>query len=788
MQLRAGDPETIGGYPLQARLGTGGMGTVFLARTPSGRPIAIKLIHPQFLSEEEFRTRFRQEVAAARRVSGAFTAAVVDADPDGEHPWMATTYITGPTLAQRIADEGVLHGATLRTLAIGLAEALRDIHRAGVVHRDLKPSNVVLSPDGPRVIDFGISRATDHQTLTMTGRVIGTPPFMSPEQLQSPRDVGPGSDVFSVATLLVYAATGRGPFDGGSPYITAYQVVHGAPALHRVPEPLRAVLEPCLAKDPALRPTADELLRQLHDLPEDLAPPAGVGPARQLTERTEQTDLARPTPPTHPHHPAGALRNAILGAADDSASGARTDRGTEPPAGGPAVVEGTGPARSAARQEARGGLRVRRLRGRWRTVVACVVAVAALGTGIALLTAGGGDGRTADGDTRSAGPGHGAVDATRDPLPPGFRPWQQSVSGEGSTPDEMRCTGRGNAVFCGGGGVLAVRLDASDGSRVWQRNSPGPPTQGVHLVGVADGTVIGYRNGSEGQDPLHMVGLAAEDGAERWSAPLATNSAVFTGQPQHAVLLRGTVLSVAPDGTRIEARAARSGDLLHTTPFPAGSRCTPVVAGQRAYAMCAPQSEVDAVEVAHPEFRVLDLRTGRLGRPVPVAGHLLPVGAADDGSLVVLRARPVGTGFEGYTAIVRVDARTGRTSTVPVPRGSGDTPGMVGGMLYLSGDDGMVRAVDPVTGRVAWSTQTSVESAGGPVHAHGVLYLSSAGGRVVALDERSGRLLWSTNPRTASVGEAAGAPRLTVHGGALVVTAHGNLVFAFDTAEPPRAR
>ncbi|MDG4862559.1 serine/threonine-protein kinase, partial [Streptomyces sp. T-3] len=287
MRLRGGDPEAIGGYPLEARLGAGGMGTVYLARTASGRPVAIKLIHQHFADDEEFRTRFRQEISAARRVSGAFTAAVVDADPEAEHPWMATTFIEGPTLAQRIADEGPLGGAELRMLAVGLTEALRDIHRAGVVHRDLKPSNVVLSPEGPRVIDFGISRAADNQTLTMTGRVIGTPPFMSPEQLQAPRDVGPGSDVFSLATLLVYAATGQGPFDADSPYMTAYQVVHEAPALGAVPAVLRTVVEPCLTKDPASRPSAGQLLTRLLELPDDFGgaePPAIDGRAALDTE------------------------------------------------------------------------------------------------------------------------------------------------------------------------------------------------------------------------------------------------------------------------------------------------------------------------------------------------------------------------------------------------------------------------------------------------------------------------------------------------------------------------
>ena len=189
--LSTGDPESIGGYTLLGRLGAGGMGVVYLGVSASGRQVAVKLAHGPLAQEEEFRTRFRQEVAAARRVSGAFTAPVVDADPDADRPWMATLYVPGLNLAEVVERDGPLNLRELRALGLGLAEALRDIHRAGLVHRDLKPRNILMTEDGPRVIDFGISRAADNQNLTTTGRMIGTPPFMSPEQLAAPRDVTP---------------------------------------------------------------------------------------------------------------------------------------------------------------------------------------------------------------------------------------------------------------------------------------------------------------------------------------------------------------------------------------------------------------------------------------------------------------------------------------------------------------------------------------------------------------------------------------------------------------------
>ncbi|MFF8959284.1 serine/threonine-protein kinase [Streptomyces sp. NPDC014894] len=252
-------PEYAGHYRLESCLGTGGMGVVHLATSASGLRLAVKVIHAEHASDPEFRARFRQEVAAARRVSGAFTASVVDADPAAGRPWMATLFIEGPTLSERV-KRSPLGEVELRRMGAGLAEALRDIHRAGVVHRDLKPSNVLLAPDGPKVIDFGISRPTDSDLRTETGKLIGTPPFMAPEQFQRPREVGPAADVFALGSVLVHAATGRGPFDSDSPYIVAYQVVHDEPDLTGVPADLVPLLLRCLAKDPVERPTPYEVM------------------------------------------------------------------------------------------------------------------------------------------------------------------------------------------------------------------------------------------------------------------------------------------------------------------------------------------------------------------------------------------------------------------------------------------------------------------------------------------------------------------------------------------------
>ncbi|MFF7937731.1 PQQ-binding-like beta-propeller repeat protein [Streptomyces sp. NPDC007940] len=259
-------PEYAGHYRLESCLGSGGMGVVHVARSASGMKLAVKVVHTEFAKDPEFRGRFRQEVAAARKVSGAFTASVVDADPDAERPWMATLFIPGPTLSDEVKRNGPMPPAQLRRLMAGLAEALRDIHRVGVVHRDLKPSNVLLAEDGPKVIDFGISRPKDSELRTETGKLIGTPPFMAPEQFRRPREVGPAADIFALGSVMVHAATGRGPFDSDSPYVVAYQVVHDEPDLTGVPENLAPLIVRCLAKEPEDRPTPDELMRELRSV------------------------------------------------------------------------------------------------------------------------------------------------------------------------------------------------------------------------------------------------------------------------------------------------------------------------------------------------------------------------------------------------------------------------------------------------------------------------------------------------------------------------------------------
>src|ERR1700761_6816028 len=247
--LRPDDPPAVGSFLLRARLGAGGAGRGYPAAAPAGRAVAIKVIHPELAHDETFRSRFRREVAAARQVSGAYTAPVVDAGLEGEPLWLATVFVAGPSLAAAVDEGGPFPVAAMWRLAAGLTEALGAVHASGLVHRDLKPANVLLASDGPRLIDFGIARALDGTAITAAGHIVGTPAFMSPEQAEG-KFTGPVSDVFSLGSVLAYAASGVAPFGTGRPATILYRVVHTAPVLDGVPAGLDELVRWCLAKDP----------------------------------------------------------------------------------------------------------------------------------------------------------------------------------------------------------------------------------------------------------------------------------------------------------------------------------------------------------------------------------------------------------------------------------------------------------------------------------------------------------------------------------------------------------
>ncbi|MFG2071278.1 outer membrane protein assembly factor BamB family protein [Nonomuraea maritima] len=265
-QLQPGDPRRVGDYQVLARLGAGGMGQVFLARSRAGREVALKLVHPALAGDPEFRERFRREVSTARAVSGAFTAPVVGADPDAQVPWLATAYLRGLSLHHLVATHGPLPPSSVIALAAGLAEALIAIHDAAVVHRDLKPSNVMLTPEGPRVIDFGIARAADGVPLTTTGSAMGSPGYMAPEQLSGTSAATAATDVFALGAVLGYAATGANPFGRGPAEVLLYRILRAEPDLEPIEDAgLRDLVGRCLSKDPGRRPTPDRILSELAD-------------------------------------------------------------------------------------------------------------------------------------------------------------------------------------------------------------------------------------------------------------------------------------------------------------------------------------------------------------------------------------------------------------------------------------------------------------------------------------------------------------------------------------------
>ncbi|CAL9351908.1 Serine_threonine-protein kinase PknD [Nocardiopsis dassonvillei] len=254
-----GDISRVGPYRLHRRLGAGGMGRVFLGTSPGGRTVAVKVVHPDLADDPAFRRRFATEIAAARKVGGFYTAQVVDADPDGDPPWLATAYIPGPSLHEAVRDHGPLPPDAVAALGAGLAEGLKAVHSQGLVHRDLKPGNVILASDGPRLIDFGIARALDATSHTRTHTVLGTAAFMAPEQVKG-EETGPACDVFALGCVLAFAATGRSPFGEGSAHAVTHRIVYAEPDLSGLPAPLADLVAACLAKDPAARPAPDRVL------------------------------------------------------------------------------------------------------------------------------------------------------------------------------------------------------------------------------------------------------------------------------------------------------------------------------------------------------------------------------------------------------------------------------------------------------------------------------------------------------------------------------------------------
>lgn len=724
MPLHRDDPKSVGGYKLVDRLGAGGMGVVYRGRSRSGRDVAVKVVHAQYAEDAVFRTRFRQEIEAVRRVSGAFTAPVVDADPEAARPWMATQYVPGRSLAQRIRERGELRGAELRQLALGLVEALREIHRAGVVHRDLKPANVLMAEDGPRVIDFGISRAAENHTLTETGQMIGTPPFMSPEQLTDARTVGPASDVFSLGALLVYATTGRGPFDADSPYLTAYRVVHDQPVLDGVPQPLRAVLERCLAKEAADRPGLDQLAQEFATV----LPEADAGDAETVTLRRDVPGPARPA------------RTAAAPDADPSGRG-----------------------------------------GRVRPLWAATGTVAALVLGLtAYLLIGPGQAESQDTLPDGWRPWQTTVHETA--ARGAKNPLVEDDSGTDSGPD---CQAYEGSVYCVGDGVLPVRLNGVTGETVWRADLARPGTErgtySTQLLGVRGGTMVVQQLVSSGDgdsDAVSVVALDTGHGGRLWSRPVPeTNADTFYSGD--------LVVIPDPGGRTVTARSARSGAERWTGRLPA-DYCGFTEADGTLYAQCIPDGEEpkDSLVLA---FNAADGSTRRLTAPynAGLAGALdgrllfLQWGGTDDELQTdqpyvrIVRVDP-GTGARTTTKLAKgyVGHATLADDTLWFVASSGE-------VTAVSAHTGKPLWRTPTSleqpGEARYDRRTRA------------LYMTTPTGRVAAVDAREGKVLWETLPRAgATTSSGWNDPKAVLVEGALVIALPDGTVFALDPADPER--
>jgi serine/threonine protein kinase len=334
--LSGDDPAEIGGYKLRARLGAGGMGRVYLASTPGGRRVALKVVRPELGDDPDFRTRFRQEIAAAQRVRGLYTAELLNADPDAAPPWLVTAYVPGPSLQRAVTDHGPMPAETVIRLVAGVAEALQAIHAAGVVHRDLKPSNVLLAPDGPRVIDFGIARAAESTSVTGSNIRVGSPQYMAPEQIRG-TPATPALDVFALGSLTAFALLGRVPFGEGNPAALMHRVLNLPPDLTGCSGPMRDLIAGCLAKDPAERPDPGQIIDVCRTLSEGnlgdfteswwptLAGQAGAAQAGTMAES------GPPSPAPSSGSPSPASGSSAPPAAAGNRSPRPADAGLVPP-------------------------------------------------------------------------------------------------------------------------------------------------------------------------------------------------------------------------------------------------------------------------------------------------------------------------------------------------------------------------------------------------------------------------------------------------------------------------
>jgi outer membrane protein assembly factor BamB/serine/threonine protein kinase len=696
--LVPGDPLKVGGYELRARLGSGGMGRVYLGFSAAGRAVAVKVVHPALAGDQEFRARFRREAAAAQAVSGAYTASVVAAGPDDDPPWLATVFVPGPSLAEAVADGGPLPTASVWRLAAGLVEALQALHSRGLVHRDLKPANVLLAVDGPRVIDFGISRALEATSVTATGTTVGTPSFMSPEQAEG-GPPAPAGDVFSLGGVLTFAATGAAPFGDGSPADVLYRVVHSAPALDGVPVSLRDLVSGCLAKAPADRPALSQLAAAI----------AAAAPAAAVSSPTSfwpeaLTDLIRA------YHD----RLSPGSAAGEGPGPTRLD--ARPAVTGPLASPGSAPTPPGSGQAGspsppppgrRPGV------GR-RQVVLAGAGVVAAGAGLTawFLTRGSPPaGKGAGSQTTASTP----ATARAAPRVPGTRLWSFQTSGGQvhsvtAAPGVVYLANTNNGAAPDAHNVYA--LHAGTGAQLWRVTNLG---ELYSLLTLAGGALY------FGTDFHYVYALNASDGAMRWRR--LTGDRVVCPPA-----VSGGVVYAGSNDRSLYALGASTGHTLWDFRTGGAVRSGPVVQGSGGAGLVSFGSDDGSVYQLQAASGTQKWRSavgGFVREPVAV-GPGVVYAASDDKHVYALRADDGGLLWRFAT------------SDHPV------SPVLAGDLLYVGSADNVLYALHAATGERIWTYPASGDQITWRVAAaDGAVYAGSLDGHVYALNAADGTKRWS---------------------------------------------
>lgn len=680
--LQPDDPRELGSYRMLRRLGAGGMGRVYLARSPGGRTVAVKVVRPDLAADAAFRDRFRHEVEIAKAVSGRYTAPVVDADPDAALPWLATSYVLGPDLTDVVDAHGAMPERTVRALAAGLAAALQEIHAAGLIHRDLKPSNVLLAADGPRVIDFGIARAVDGNRMTQTGVVVGSPGYMPPEQALG-QDVGPAGDVFSLGGVLAFAANGRGAFGAGAASHAAllYQVVHGEPDLADVPPSLLGLIRACLQKDPAQRPAPAEIAAALapqgvEGVLRDWLPSAVASTI--ATHAAGILDLEAPQAPGYGYPPAPPAPGYGSPMPSAPGYGYPPAPGYGPPQPG-TVQLGSAPAASPAPSRRR----VLSL------ALGGAAAVAGVGGGAAWWLGSGGDSST-EGKGTAAGKGASAQPAEDSftTPPAGVAPqplWRKKVA-EDSTSSAVPLLTHDGLLLISGDPLVAY--DVKTGKVRWSKSGVCRP--GAPLL-FHDGKVFLVDGNYDGV----LVAYDVKTGEEAWRSRLGSKLAVEK--------------AIAVDDRYVYVTATDYSDFESATKNRSGIAAVSHITGTQLW------------------MRERDEDTGKGTEDYDVTGSVFGkylVYAGSDNNLTV-----------------RVTVLGRRIWTKKIGDDWAGQPTVAKNLVFLPG--ATLRAVDVETGKVRWTLKPNGRRGfNNPTVIDGVLYVSDYDGGVWAVDINAGKRIW----------------------------------------------